>query len=102
MQLCRLWMLVTVFPLLLKPIISRADGDQATIPLDEEFLLFLAEGSVFEGETIDPLSMLDIENEELGRDNMIEATTVEQTLNEKDTYIMNTKLPVESAAKEDQ
>ncbi len=102
MQLCRFWMLITVFPLLLKPIVSRADNDQATIPLDEEFFLFLAEGSIIEGEAIDLLSMLDIENEELGLDKLIEVKTVDQTSNETDTNIMNTKLRVESTAKEDQ
>ena len=100
MQLCKYGILVVIFPLLLKSSIGKSENQPDTNQLEEEFLLFLADVTFSEGESIDPLNMLDIDD--LGLDEVIQAELYEQTATEKDSKIMNAEIKTETTSKEDQ
>lgn len=100
MRLCKYGLLIAVFPLLLKPNIANSE-DQPTIkPLEEEFLLFLAEVAFAEGESIDPLNMLDIDSDDFGE--AIQVNLNKKPVTTKDSDIMNTEIETKDTLKEDQ
>ena len=100
MQLCKYWILVAVFPLLLKANIGKSESQPAINPLEEDFLLFLAEVAFSEGESFDPLNMLDIDNDDLNLAEVIQENLNQQTAIEKDNNIMNTEIQTETTLEE--
>ncbi len=99
MQLCKNWMLAMLFPLLFKFNIARAENDQAAEALNEDFLLFLAEVSVYDEQTVDPLSMLDIEDEEMNDSDKLKNAAPSVA---RDTNKMTEEISAKSTVKEDQ
>ena len=102
MRLCKYGILIAVFPLLLKPNIGKSEEQPATKPLEEEFLLFLADVAFSEGESIDPLNMQDIDNEVLDLGDLIQVNLNERSATKKDSNIMNKEIKTEVTLKEDQ
>lgn len=102
MRLCKYGLLIAAFPLLLKPNIGKSEDLPDTKPLEEEFLLFLAEVAFSEGESIDPLNMLEIDNDELDLGEVIQVNLNEKTATQKDSDIMNTEIETKDPLKEDQ
>ena len=102
MRLCKYGIFIAVFPLLLKSNIGNSEEQTATKPLEEEFLLFLADVAFSEGESIDPLNMQDIDNDVLDLGEVIQVNLNEQTATNKDSNIMNKEIQTEDALKEDQ
>lgn len=87
---------------MLKANIGGAEDHLNTDSLEEDFLLFLAEVTVSEGENIDPLSMLDIDHDALNQGEAIQVSTSQQTSNKKDINVMKQKIPAIMPIKEEQ
>lgn len=102
MRHCKYGILIAVFPLLLKSNIGKSEEQPVTKPLEEEFLLFLADVAFSEGESIDLLNMQDIDNDVLDLGEVIQVNLNKQTATKKDSNIMNKEIQIETTLKEDQ
>ncbi len=101
MRRYKLVRLLTVFPLLINTTIVSAEDNIKIEPLNEDFLFFLANVSFNNGETTDPLDMLEIGTEELEliQINMKTIATSVKAMSQETT---NSDTPNKPSAKENE